>query len=486
MSTPHCGLSALERQVARELEILAYPANEWVLPGAAPDGSTPLDCAIVGAGMFGLAVSGLLKRERVTNIALFDASAPGREGPWVTFARMTMLRTPKHLSGPELGIPSLSFRAWWEAQHGTAGWETIYRVPRTAWMAYLTWFRRVMELPVSNGWRLVTLEPAEGGHLIRLGFETPDGFVQRHARSVVLATGGMGAGGYAVPEAIARAVPADRVVHAMDVFDTSVFRGKRVGILGAGASAFDLAVVALEQGATRAEVCVRRPALPRDNPRRWMESAGFLAHYIDLPDASKWAYTWRLNEIGQPPPQPTFDAASALPGFGLRTGFPWESLRWTGGEIVVEGNGQRAVYDHLAIAIGFRADLSLRPELAEISRHAARWRDRYTPPPGQEDEGMGSAPYLDRNGAFVEREPGAAPWLGRVHTIISSANLSLGPVASSVSTMKYVAPRLVEGVRRQLFLDQQDANWEHFLEGDHAELRAFALPETSLPQNAAA
>ena len=486
MTTLHRGLPTLERQVARELDILSYPANEWVVPGTAPDRAVPLDCAIIGAGMFGLAVAGLLKRERVTNIALFDANPEGREGPWVTFARMSMLRTPKHLSGPELGIPALSFRAWWEAQHGAEGWEDLHRVPRTAWMDYLTWFRRVMALPVSNGWRLVALQPAEGGRLLRLAFETPDGRVERFARSVVLSTGAMGAGGYGIPPAIARAVPADRMVHAMDVFDTSVFRGRRVGILGAGASAFDLAVAALEQGATRAEVCVRRPDLPRDNPRRWMESAGFLAHYVDMPDATKWAYTWRLHEIGQPPPQPTFDAATALPGFGLRTGFPWDSVRWTGSEIVVEGNGRQAVYDHLAIATGFSADLTKRPELAEITRHAARWHDRYTPPPGQQDEGMGRAPYLDRNGAFVEREPGSAPWLGRVLTIISSANLSLGPVAASVSTMKYVAPRLVEGVKRQLFLDQAEANWDHFLHGEHAELRPFSLPDPSQPESAAA
>jgi cation diffusion facilitator CzcD-associated flavoprotein CzcO len=491
MTVTPCGLDALERQVARELEILAYPAKEWVIPGTAPDAAVPLDCAIIGAGMFGLAVGGLLKREKVTNIALFDASEPGREGPWVTFARMSMLRTPKHLSGPELGIPALSFRAWWEAQHGAEGWERIYRVPRTAWMDYLNWFRRVMHLPVSNGWRLISLAPVDDGRMLRLGFDTPQGSVVRHARCVVLCTGGMGSGGYAVPEEIARAVPADRIVHAMDVFDTAVFRNRRVGILGAGASAFDLAVAALEQGAAQAEVCVRRPELPRDNPRRWMESAGFLAHYVDMPDAAKWAYTWRLHEIGQPPPQPTFDAAAALPGFVLRTGFPWESVRWTGSEIVVEGNGQRAAYDHLAIATGFRAELTLRPELAEIARHAARWRDRYTPPTAHEDEGMGRAPYLDRNGAFVERVQGSAPWLSRVLTIVSSANLSLGPVASSVSTMKYVAPRLVEGVKRQLFLDQHEANWAYFLEGEHAELRPFTLPDpdrpaTRAPESAAA
>jgi cation diffusion facilitator CzcD-associated flavoprotein CzcO len=470
--TAPIGLAALEARAAIELDTLAYPAADWVVPGLAPDGSRPLDCAIIGAGMFGLATGALLQRERVTNIALFDAAPEGREGPWITYARMSMLRTPKDLAGPELGIPSLSFRAFWEAQHGAEAWQRLYRIPRTAWMDYLDWFRRVTALPVLNRWRLVSLAPE--GDLLRLGFETPEGTATRHARSVVLATGGMGSGGYAIPDEIARAVPADRVVHAMDVFDPARFRGRRVGVLGAGASAFDLAIAALEHGATRAEVCVRRPDLPRDNPRRWMETAGFLAHYVDLPDATKWAIARHLREIGQPPPQPTFDAAFAHPGFSLRTGFPWDSVRWTGSEIIVEGNGRRATYDHLAIAIGFRSDLALRPELAEILPVAARWRDRFAPPAGEDDARLGAAPYLDRNGAFTEREPGGAPWLERVLTITGAANLSLGPVAASVSTMKYVVPRLVEGVKRRLFLDQQAADWHTFLHGDHAELRPFA------------
>ncbi|MBV5273329.1 MAG: nickel-dependent hydrogenase large subunit, partial [Lamprocystis purpurea] len=90
-----------------------------------------------------------------------------------------------------------------------------------------------------------------------------------------------------------------RVVHANDILDLGAFAGERVGVLGAGATAFDVAIAALQAGATRAEVCVRRPELPRDNPRRWMESAGHLAHYVDLPDAAKWAYATRLRQIGQ-------------------------------------------------------------------------------------------------------------------------------------------------------------------------------------------
>jgi cation diffusion facilitator CzcD-associated flavoprotein CzcO len=479
MSAAASGLAALERQVARELDILDYPSAPWVVPATGPDGQPVLDCAVIGAGMFGLAVGGLLQRECVTNIALFDEAEPGREGPWGTFARMSMLRTPKQLTGPELGIPALSFRAWWEAQHGAESWAQIHRVPRTSWMDYLNWFRRVMALPVSNGWRLVGLEPAQDGALLRLNFATPEGPATRHARSVVLCTGAMGSGGYAVPAAIARAVPAERVVHAMDCFDIATLAGQRVGVLGAGASGFDLAIAALQAGATRAEVCVRRAELPRLNPRRWMETAGFLAHYADMPDARKWAYAWALHDIGQPPPQPTFDAALAQPGFVLRTGFPWDSVRWTGQEIIVEGGGQRAIYDRLAIATGYTNDLSRRPELRHVLRDAALWQDRFTPPAGQEIPALGRAPYLDRHGGFQPREPGGAAWLGRVFTIISTANLSLGPVASSVSTMKYIAPRLVEGVKRRLFLDQGDADWAIFQAHDHAELRPFTLPASA-------
>ena len=42
------------------------------------------------------------------------------EGPWATTARMETLRSPKQLTGPALGLPALTFRAWYEAQFGTA------------------------------------------------------------------------------------------------------------------------------------------------------------------------------------------------------------------------------------------------------------------------------------------------------------------------------------------------------------------------------
>ena len=39
-----------------------------------------------------------------------DENPAGLEGPWVTYARMVTLRTPKALTGLDYGMPSLTFQ----------------------------------------------------------------------------------------------------------------------------------------------------------------------------------------------------------------------------------------------------------------------------------------------------------------------------------------------------------------------------------------
>src|SRR3546814_6670871 len=111
---------------------------------------------------------------------------------------METLRSPKHLTGPAMGVPSLTFRAWYEAQHGAEGWEALYKIPRPVWMDYLTWVRRVTALPVENGTTVEAVEPAEG--CVRLRLTTAGGPRTVYARRVVLATERGGAGGTAVPD----------------------------------------------------------------------------------------------------------------------------------------------------------------------------------------------------------------------------------------------------------------------------------------------
>ena len=88
------------------------------------------DVAIVGGGMCGLAAAFALRRLGISNITHVDRRAEGLEGPWLTYARMNTLRSPKHLTGPAMGLPNLTFRAWYEAQ-GHA-WEGLDRISRCA------------------------------------------------------------------------------------------------------------------------------------------------------------------------------------------------------------------------------------------------------------------------------------------------------------------------------------------------------------------
>ena len=62
------------------------------------------------------------------------------------------------------------------------------------------------------------------------------------------------------------------VSHSLDDIDFRSLRGKRVGVIGAGASAIDSAAEALEHGAARAAMLVRRPTC-RASTRAWASAA---------------------------------------------------------------------------------------------------------------------------------------------------------------------------------------------------------------------
>ena len=124
------GVAELASRVRRDLALLNYPERSWLTPRSTKAGAPIYDVVIVGAGQGGLAVAFGLMRERVTNLLVIDENPPGFAGPWRKFARMHTLRTPKYVTGPDLGIPHLTPRAWYEAQHGEGSWETLGLIPK--------------------------------------------------------------------------------------------------------------------------------------------------------------------------------------------------------------------------------------------------------------------------------------------------------------------------------------------------------------------
>ncbi len=105
------GLIAHENRVAKDLGTLGFPAANWPATVTARNGVSVTDVLVVGAGMNGIAVSASLLFKGIRSLRILDRNPAGRAGPWLTFARMDTLRSPKSLPGPALGIPSLAFRA---------------------------------------------------------------------------------------------------------------------------------------------------------------------------------------------------------------------------------------------------------------------------------------------------------------------------------------------------------------------------------------
>jgi cation diffusion facilitator CzcD-associated flavoprotein CzcO len=467
-------LAELEQDLGRDLRLVAYPDTPWV-PPRTHEGKPVLDVLVVGAGQGGLAVASALLRERITNIEVVDEAAAGDEGIWMHFARMQTLRTPKHIGGPDLGLPGLTFHVWFEAQHGAAAFAAIKYIPKAQWQDYLGWFRRVLALPVRNETRFLGVTPVSGARdgLLRVSLQLRGETEHRLVRKLVLAQGIHSSGRWWMPEAVA-ALPVALRAHAADAVDFTRMKGRRVAVIGAAASAFDNAATALEHGAARVQMFCRRDELQRVQPYKLLAYAGFLRHFGTLPDATRWRMMKHLLTIREALTRETWERVTRHANFELVTGAALLDARVTEDGSAAQLRTPKGLFeaDFVICGTGFETDLALRPELAALAPHAALWADRYPPPPAERDARLGRYPYLDEGMAFTEREPGNAPWLGDVHCFNFGATLSFGPSGSSISAMKFAAPRVVHAIGRDLF--QGD------IAHHEAQLLAYDTPEFPL------
>ncbi len=443
-------LAALEAQVRRDLASIEVPLRPWVPERRMASGEILTDVVIVGAGLSGLAIAFGLMRQGVTRLRVLDAAPVGREGPWVTSARMRTLRSPKTLSGPDLGVPSLTYRAWHEAMFGAADWDNLDKIDRCTWMDYLVWFRDVVGITVSNDTRLCSITPADDH--IALTLETPDGLAVLGCRKVVLATGIEGAGGLHVPPLIAKSLPRERWTHSGELLDLDRLTGKSVGVIGAAASSFDWAVAALDAGAAQVTMLARSAALPQTEILDWSNFPGFLNHFADLDDALRYQFARRMFAFKTPPTMEMYTRATASPAFRFVGGAALESAAMDGDSIALTAGGQSYRFDHLLLGTGYAVDISQRRELTGLIDSIALWSDRFTPPADSIDRDLLAYPYLGPAFEFTEKAPGTAPFLRDIHIFNNGAVPSLGPVCNGITGLKSGVPKLVSGVTRGLFL----------------------------------
>ncbi|MEZ2410336.1 FAD-dependent oxidoreductase [Bosea sp. RCC_152_1] len=412
------------------------------------------DVVIVGGGHTGSSFAFALNRAGIRRISVIDAAPDeASSGIWLTRARMNLLRTPKNLPGPELGVQGLGFQAWYEAQHGKDAFAELVRIPRTDWAAYLSWFRTILRLPIRYGVRLVRIETA-AGHL-RLHLETPDGARIETARKVILGNGVAGSGYPYLPPAL-EWLPRHLRAHTHDSIDFEPLRGESIAVIGAAASAFDTAGAALEAGAREVHLFARRDHIPAMPVSRARGYPGAYDNYRHLPDEVRWHQAYRFRESGSTPTPDAIERAVRFSNFHIHLSSPWLHAHEEDGGIVATLPGRRVHADFVIAATGYRVDLARRSELAGIAGEVLLWRDRYQPPAEETDDDLGAHPYLGYGHELLEKSPGAAPELRNIHVYNPGGFVSFGLPIGDVPSLRRDVPAVVSAISRDLFLADFD------------------------------
>ncbi len=466
--TTPTGLQQLEERLRTELSYLNLPAGVWVAERRI--GEQPLlPVAIIGGGMAGICVATALLHSGIPAV-VYDQAPDKLEGPWLTSARMETLRSPKELTGPALGIPSLTFRAWFTAQFGEQAWAKLDKIPRPQWAEYLHWMKRVTGVTVQNRMRVEHVQPTADG-FARLTLKNLDSeeVSQVLARRVILATGRDGLGGAWMPD-WAQEVPADRRFHSSDLWDDKGFKGKRVVVIGAGASAMDCAATALENGATAVHLLARRAQIPRVNKSKGAGSPGMAHGFWKLPDEWKWRIRNYINKAQVPPPKGSTLRVSKFPNAYFHTHVWVESVSINpDGSVRLITNQGPLETDIVIFSTGFRINLEQRPEFSAFSASIRRWGDRYQPSSDEADIELFDSPDLGEAFEFQPRDGHTLPGLERIHCFCYPATLSHGTVAGDIPQISDGAQRLARALCASFLHEDIE---EHF-----SQLQAYSEPE---------
>ena len=437
---------------ATALRLIGPDPQNWVPDRPGIDHNVML----VGAGQTGCALAFALRRAGVGKVSIIDAAVDeARAGVWLTAARMTLLRTPKFLPGPELGIPALSFQAWYEARHGQAAYAAIDRIPRLVWAEYLSWYRHFLQIPVRYGTRLLRIEPA--GATFRLHLEIDGRPAVETTRKIVLATGFTGNGGAYIPPALA-ALPKDVLSHTEDNIDFTALRDKTVAVVGAAAAAFDAAGVALENGAAAVHLFARRASIASVPITRVRGYPGAYDNYRQLPEAIRWHQAIRFRRYGSTPTIDAIERTVAFPNFHLHLAAPWHQANVEDGQVVAQAADGTFRFDHVIAGTGYFVDPSARPEIAGFADSILLWRDQYVPATEEEDPFLGSHPYLGEAHEYLEKTPGQASYLRNIHVHNPAGFVSFGLPIGDVPSMRRDIPLVTARISRDLFLADLDSH----------------------------
>ncbi|MHA1565603.1 MAG: NAD(P)-binding domain-containing protein [Alphaproteobacteria bacterium] len=475
------GLAALNRRVRQDMEYLCIPPDNWV-PEHTQNGEHVYDIIIIGGGMCGMLAYHALTSGGMRNIRILDRSPKGIEGPWLTYARMETLRSPKHLTGPAFGYASLTFRAWFSAQFGLADWENLDKIPRTMWMEYLLWYRQVLDVPVENEIEVEHVVPE--ARYLRLHLAGNNATEQSLlTRKFVMATGRDGTGKRSIPNFM-NGIPPQYWSHSADDIDFQILKGKRVAVIGAGASAVENAAEALEAGAKEVRHLIRRKKMPTINKMMGIGSFGFTNGFATLSDEWRWRFMQYSFATQTPSPRGSTLRASRHKNAYFHFGKAVSDVEVTDDELLIRiADGSQTRADYIILGTGFTVDPMARKEFGEAAVKIRLWRDVYTSPEDEQSSALGNFPYLNSDFSFAEKTPGQAPWLSNVYCFNYGASASLGKVSGDIPGISEGASWLAREIAATLYREDITTHWQAFLDYDTPELIGDEWTPSDLPDD---
>ncbi|MFI0434236.1 MAG: NAD(P)-binding domain-containing protein [Parachlamydiaceae bacterium] len=437
----------------RDLLLLNFPPYDWIKGQNRPIPDPVYDVVIIGAGMGGLSAATALLKEGIFNLKLFDQNPPGFEGPWITYARMKTLRSYKEIMGPALGIPHLTFHAWYEALFGAESWRQIEKIPNALWMDYLKWYREALQLPVENDCVLTDLIPQKEGfelHFLKKGEP-----LVITARKVVLATGRDGFGGPYIPE-FAKHLPQSICAHTMDRIDFKSLHDCSIGIIGVGASSFDAAATALEAGAKKVDLIMRREKIGSINKFAGLPFNGFNHAFFKLSDQKRWEFMSEAFDAPIPPPIESIKRVEGFSNLRVLANREIKQIMFDGTEVILETNQGALCYDFLILGTGYEINGYQEPELRHVIDDIALWKDRLPQEMVNQHPKMAAFPYLGPSFEFLPKQTGNAPYLKHLYCFNYASTLSHGLLSADIPAISIGATRLAEAIAADLFIENSE------------------------------
>ncbi len=262
-------------------------------------------------------------------------------------------------------------------------------------------------------------------------------------------------------------------------------RGKRVVVIGVGASAVDNAARGAGSGAGEVRLLARRKEMPTVNKLMASAPTGVTAGFAKIDPEWRWRIMDYSVKQQTPAPHNSTLRVSRHPNAFFHFDCAIGSMREEGGEVLITTTKGRVFRtDFVILGTGFTVR-SAQPRRAR----ALSGPDRLLGGPlhaaaGEENSDLGRFPWLDDDFSFTEKEPGTASWLKDIHCFNYGALISIGKVSGDIPANQ--RGRALAGTRiaASLFIRDIDYHWKALLAYEKPELDGSEWTDADAPQPA--